>query len=88
MEASAATVHESGGAAMTTDTDREHEGHLAGASRPLMNPPNGIRRVKLSPHEIMDAVTATEDLFVLAHLGVPRVDPAQWSLTIDGLAVR
>ena len=27
---------------MTTDTDREHEGHLAGASRPLMNPPERL----------------------------------------------
>jgi DMSO/TMAO reductase YedYZ molybdopterin-dependent catalytic subunit len=35
-----------------------------------------------------DAVTATENLFVLAHLGIPRVEPAQWSLAIDGLVGR
>ena len=35
-----------------------------------------------------DAVTAADDLFVLAHLGIPRIDPAQWSLTIDGLVAR
>jgi DMSO/TMAO reductase YedYZ molybdopterin-dependent catalytic subunit len=53
-----------------------------------MDPSSGVRRTKLSPHELTDAVTATENLFVLAHLGVPRVDPARWSLTIDGLAGR
>jgi DMSO/TMAO reductase YedYZ molybdopterin-dependent catalytic subunit len=57
-------------------------------NRPPMNPASGIRRVKLRPHETTDAVTATEDLFVLAHLGIPRIDPAQWSLTVDGLVDR
>src|SRR5262249_40937224 len=27
-------------------------------------------------------------LFILAHLGIPRIDPAHWSLTIDGLIGR
>jgi hypothetical protein len=53
--------------------------------RPPMDPASGIRRVKLRPHEMTQAVTATEDLFVLAHLGVPRIDPAHWSLRVDGL---
>jgi DMSO/TMAO reductase YedYZ molybdopterin-dependent catalytic subunit len=35
-----------------------------------------------------DAVTATSDLFVLAHLGIPRIDPSRWSLAIDGLVDR
>jgi sulfane dehydrogenase subunit SoxC len=56
--------------------------------RPPMDPASGVRRVKLRPHETTDAVTATDNLFVLAHLGVPRIDPAQWSLTIDGLVGR
>jgi sulfane dehydrogenase subunit SoxC len=50
-----------------------------------MEPATGLRRIKLQPHEMTEAVTATSDLFVLAHLGVPRVDPAAWSLAIDGL---
>ena len=50
-----------------------------------MNPATGFRGVKLSPHEMLDAVTATEDLFVLAPLGAPRVDPERWSLMIDRL---
>ncbi|WP_162917412.1 molybdopterin-dependent oxidoreductase [Dongia deserti] len=53
-----------------------------------MDPPSGVRRIKLQPHETGDPVTPTEDLFVLAHLGIPRVDPAQWSLLIDGLLGR
>lgn len=53
-----------------------------------MDPAGGFRRVKSRPHDMADPVTATENLFVLAHLGVPRVDPARWSLTIDGLVGR
>jgi DMSO/TMAO reductase YedYZ molybdopterin-dependent catalytic subunit len=53
-----------------------------------MDPATGVRRIKLQPHEMRQATTATEDLFVLAHLGIPRVDPAHWSLTIDGLVGR
>jgi sulfane dehydrogenase subunit SoxC len=60
----------------------------AGPDRPPMDPAAGLRRVKLRPHEMTDAVTPTQHLFVLAHLGIPRVDPAQWSLTIDGLVGR
>ena len=30
-------------------------------------------------------MTASEDVFVIAHLGIPRIDPAQWSLAVDGL---
>jgi sulfane dehydrogenase subunit SoxC len=56
--------------------------------RPPMDPASGVRRVKLRPHETTDAVTATENLHVIAHLGVPRVDSAQWSLAIDGLVGR
>jgi DMSO/TMAO reductase YedYZ molybdopterin-dependent catalytic subunit len=50
-----------------------------------MDPSSGMRRLTLRPHEMRDAVTSTEALFVLAHLGVPRVDRARWSLVVDGL---
>jgi sulfane dehydrogenase subunit SoxC len=56
--------------------------------RPAMEPATGVRRIKLAPHQTIERVTATDDLFVLAHLGVPRIDPAHWSLTIDGLVRR
>ena len=58
---------------------------LAGPARPPMEPASGLRRIKLRPHEMSDTITASEDVFVLAHLGVPRIDPAQWRLSIDGL---
>jgi DMSO/TMAO reductase YedYZ molybdopterin-dependent catalytic subunit len=50
-----------------------------------MDPAIGVRRIKLQPHELRQETTATDGLFVLAHLGIPRVDPARWSLAIDGL---
>jgi sulfane dehydrogenase subunit SoxC len=53
--------------------------------RPPMEPATGIREIKLAPHQTTEALTATDDMFVIAHLGVPRVDAATWSLTIDGL---
>jgi sulfane dehydrogenase subunit SoxC len=53
-----------------------------------MDPATGVRRIKLQPHQTVDRVTGTDDLFVLAHLGVPRIDPTHWSLTIDGLIDR
>jgi sulfane dehydrogenase subunit SoxC len=58
---------------------------LASPNRPRMEPASGVRRVRRRPHEMTDAVTATEDLFLIAHLGVPRIDPARWSLSIEGL---
>ena len=53
-----------------------------------MDPASGVRRVKLRPHETVDAITAARDLFLIAHLGVPRIDPGRWSLRIDGLVGR
>jgi sulfane dehydrogenase subunit SoxC len=57
-------------------------------ARPPMDPASGVRRIKLQPHKTRQEITAGEDLFVLAHLGIPRVDPARWSLAIDGLVSR
>jgi sulfane dehydrogenase subunit SoxC len=53
-----------------------------------MDPVGGFRRVRLGPHQMKDAVTASDDVFVLAHLGIPRVELAQWSLCVDGLVGR
>lgn len=46
-----------------------------------------LRRIKLRPHELTKSVTPTAEVFVLAHFGVPRIDPQRWSLSIAG-AVR
>ena len=57
-------------------------------TRPIMQPDRATRRMTLSPHQLTDRVTAADDVFLLAHLGVPRIDPAQWSLAIDGMVGR
>src|SRR5262245_24681229 len=57
-------------------------------ARPAMDPGMPQRRIKLHPHEMASAVTAASNLFVVAHFGVPRVDPAQWSLSIGGMVER
>ena len=53
-----------------------------------MDPASGVRRLKLSPQALVDRVTRTGDLFVIAQLGVPCIDPEQWFLTIDRLVAR
>jgi sulfane dehydrogenase subunit SoxC len=50
-----------------------------------MDPPRTFRRVPLQPHQMLSRVTAQRDLFVLAHVGVPRIDPATWTLSVTGL---
>lgn len=65
---------------MTTHSNR---GHVAAPDRPTMAPAHGVRTIRLSPHQMTDATTATEDLFVIAHLGIPRIDAENWTLTID-----
>lgn len=60
----------------------------AAPQRPPMDPIGGVRHLTLRPHEMTADVTATGDLFVIAHMGVPRVDPAAWSLTVDGMVGR
>ena len=49
---------------------------IAEPIRPPMDPASGIQRLKLHPHQMKDALTATHDVFVLAHLGIPLIDPA------------
>jgi DMSO/TMAO reductase YedYZ molybdopterin-dependent catalytic subunit len=72
------------GNSVTRDVDIEDRSPL----RPPMEPAHGVRRVPLQPHGLTAAVTDAEDVFVLAHLGIPRIDPAQWSLRVDGLVGR
>jgi DMSO/TMAO reductase YedYZ molybdopterin-dependent catalytic subunit len=53
-----------------------------------LEPNTFLRRIPLAPHQMVERVTRTEDAIVLCHLGVPRLDRDQWSLTIDGLVQR
>ena len=50
-----------------------------------MDPPRTFRRVPLLPHQMLDRVTSQRDLFVLAHVGVPRVDASAWTVSVTGL---
>ena len=56
--------------------------------RVKLDPATAYGRHPLRPHQLIDRVTRTEDTIVLCHLGVPRIDPDDWSLTIDGLVRR
>jgi DMSO/TMAO reductase YedYZ molybdopterin-dependent catalytic subunit len=53
-----------------------------------MEPAGFFRRIPLSPHQMQARWTPTADMIVLCHMGVPRLDAAQWSLTVDGLVER
>ncbi|MGK9169452.1 molybdopterin-dependent oxidoreductase [Inquilinus limosus] len=67
--------------------NRNHT-HVAAPARPPMEPAEGVRRIKLPPHGMTDPVTSTDDLPVIAHLGIPHIEPQSWSLRIDGLVGR
>lgn len=47
-----------------------------------MDPAGYFRRLVHEPHETVAPLARQQDLFVLAHLGIPRVDLAQWRLDI------
>ena len=53
-----------------------------------LDPPGLTRRVPLLPHQMTAAVTPTERLFMLAHLGVARTSAADWRLRVEGLVAR
>ncbi len=40
------------------------------------------------PHRLVDRITAEADLFLIAHLGIARVDAASWRLSVGGLVER
>jgi DMSO/TMAO reductase YedYZ molybdopterin-dependent catalytic subunit len=54
-------------------------------TRAKLEPARPFMRHPLRPHQLEDRVTRTEDAIVLCHLGVPRLDAATWSFSIDGL---
>ena len=57
-------------------------------TRVTLDPSAPFFRHPLRPHELLERVTRTEDTIVLCHLGVPRLNPDDWSLSIDGLVRR
>lgn len=50
--------------------------------------PPGFQICSAPPHQLVDRVTAERDLFLIAHLGIARVDAAAWRLSIGGLVER
>ena len=53
-----------------------------------LDPQGPFMRDPLAPHQMRDRLTRTQDLFILCHLGVPRIEWDRWSLTIDGMVER
>jgi DMSO/TMAO reductase YedYZ molybdopterin-dependent catalytic subunit len=51
-----------------------------------LDPAHPFKRDPLPPHELGARFTATPH--ILCHLSVPRIEPGEWSLTIDGLVER
>jgi sulfane dehydrogenase subunit SoxC len=50
--------------------------------------PAGFRIRFQPPHRLVDRITAEADLFLIAHLGIARVDAASWRLSVGGLVER
>jgi DMSO/TMAO reductase YedYZ molybdopterin-dependent catalytic subunit len=63
-------------------------GYVMPETAVTMDPPRTFRRVPLLPHQMLSKVTAQRDLFVLAHVGIPRLDAGTWTLSISGLVRR
>ncbi|WP_306334988.1 molybdopterin-dependent oxidoreductase [Streptomyces sp. KL118A] len=53
---------------------------------PLTPPPEDPSHADPAPGP--DFVTPVDNVFVRAHLGVPDIDPAAWTLTVEGLVER
>lgn len=58
------------------------------AEWPILEPAQTHLSFPLEPQGLTAETTPVRDLFVLAHLGVPQIDPDGWSLTIGGLVRR
>jgi DMSO/TMAO reductase YedYZ molybdopterin-dependent catalytic subunit len=50
-----------------------------------LDPQGPFKRDPLAPHQMQNRQTRTQDVFVLCHLGVARLERDRWSLTIDGM---
>src|SRR5512132_296488 len=55
-----------------------------GVTRARLDPAEAYGRHPLQPHQLTDRVTRVEDTIVLCHLGVPRLNAGDWSLSVDG----
>jgi DMSO/TMAO reductase YedYZ molybdopterin-dependent catalytic subunit len=53
-----------------------------------LSPAAPVRRFPLRPHHLVHELTPASDVFVLAPLGVPKVDVATWRLSVTGMVER
>ena len=56
--------------------------------RPPLDPRGVTRRTPLTPAELTREITPARDVLVLAHLGIPRLAAAGFTLEVDGMARR
>jgi len=54
----------------------------------LMDPRGFTLRQPAGPDQLVDAITPENCLFMVTHLGIARLDVADWSLSIDGMVGR
>ena len=52
---------------------------------PYRMDPDKTHRFRVPVDRLVDRITPNSDIFVLAHFGVPRIDPAEWRLHFAGL---
>jgi len=60
---------------------------MADKPRVVMDPSATFRRL-VPVDRLASPVTPSDDVYVIAHMGIARVDVKQWRLTVDGLVER
>ena len=60
---------------------------MSDATRVVMDPSATYRRL-VPVDRLRSSVTPSDDVYVIAHMGIARVDVAQWRLRVDGLVER
>src|SRR3989442_13494321 len=60
---------------------------MADKPKVVMDPSATFRRL-VPVDRLAPPVTPSDDVYVIAHMGIARVDVKQWRLSVDGLAVR
>src|SRR5207244_11927258 len=60
---------------------------MADKPKVVMDPSATFRRL-VPVDRLASPVTPSDDVYVIAHMGIARVDVAQWRLAVDGLVER
>src|SRR5258708_3949346 len=63
-------------------------GPSAMAERPRVNmDPSATYRRLVPVDRLVPPITPSDDVYVIAHMGVARVDVTHWQLAVDGLTI-